>query len=173
MTESQKVTVWTLFFGDQLRKQVCPIRDGLIDFSVLFGRTTGELSGLSVRVSPKTAEFNHLFLFEGLLPWGTGTGVKVCPIDGMKGGKRVVGLFVPKCSAKPVVANDFSPIERMLFRGVCGENAIQTAFLQMVTVPKKEYRLIVLTFKDRSLAPWWRIVRSSINELIVETGNSF
>lgn len=172
MTESNVVTVWTLFFGDQLRKQECPMRDGLIDLSRLV-RTTVEQGGLAVRVAPQAVAFNHLFLFEGLLPWGMGTGVKVCPIDGMEGGKHVVDLSVPKCSAKPVAANDFSPIGEVSFRGERGEEMVQTVFLQMVTVPKKEYRLILLTFKDRSLAPWWRLVRSSKKELVVETANSY
>jgi hypothetical protein len=65
------------------------------------------------------------------------------------------------------------PIGGASFRGAHEENMIQTAFLQLIAVPKKEYRLVVLTFKDRSLAPWWRLVRSSKTELVIETANTF
>jgi len=180
MSESKTVTVWTLFHGDQLRKRECPMDEiGSVDLSGLVGRKgrAASYADLESRLAKQTVTFNHLFLFEGLLPWGMGAGVRVCPllIPGFSSnqGKVPIEFSVPLSAAKTVASNDFMPIGGASFRGAHEENMIQTAFLQLIAVPKKEYRLVVLTFKDRSLAPWWRLVRSSRTELVIETANTF
>lgn len=182
------IAVWTLFHGDQLRKQVCVRENGEGTVS-LAGLTDGSrglvsrnfsFDELTVDIPTAVLRHNHLLLFEGLIPHGgVSNGVRRCRIEGIGADDRyhyssgLVSLSIPLSNAKEGALCDAWLEDSLFSWREDGEYAKQKLMFQMITIPKKTTRSLLLTFKVRSLAPWWRVVKSSEKELIVESANSY
>lgn len=180
--ETENTTVWTLFHGDQLRKQEC-LMDvaGDVDLSNLKIPESGicYTPSLTAEIPSIMARYNHLLLFDGLIPVGGASDrVRSCRLSGAKddmyGSGVIITLVAPVDSAKDGTWWDIGLDTGSLFTLQRGTKyASQKSLRQMIAIPKKENRSLILTFKDRSLAPWWRVIKSSAKELVVETANSY
>ncbi len=182
--DTEKLTVWTLFHGDQLKKQECPRNaDGDVvlfeidgfERSVLY---TPSLPCLTADIPSVVALYNHLLLFDGLIPFGGASDkIRLCRLygadDDILDDGLIVTLVTPVASAKTGISWDID-LNHETFSQTWGEKYVhQKSLRQMIAIPKKETRSLLLTFKDRSLAPWWRVVKGSAKGLIVETANSY
>lgn|GEM_PF-1180539 len=180
--EAGNITVWTLFHGDQLRKQSCPSQGEELDLSGLEGPEEvfrREMNGrLSMIVPTVVSEHNHILLFEGLIPWG-GASKKVKGIALYRKGVRLDGGTVPITITTRMAEStdgkewDFRPDGEVATRRHGKDHVEQWSLLQAIAIPKGNVRSLLLTFKDRSLEPWWRVVKSSAKDLVVETANSY
>lgn len=160
------VPVYTLLHGDQLRKRTGEI-ELVNDRSEV---SVDSLMTIQIR-HPAVLEHYNLLLFDGLLVPG-GMNQRVLLLDSSIGsGCRFV--TVNRSNVKDVREGDFESPTATPLRTWDAFHVSQTLYRRALAIPKGNVRGLILTFHDRSLEPWYRVVRSLPEQVIVETANSY
>lgn len=185
MKDASIPVVWTLYFGDQPRilAAVSPPeeRDGELILTlcqpkrlrpVVGGPKEG---GLIQVVIPHTTLFQHyhLFLFDGyVLPGGMSTKVQRLKAS-FEGPDQVTVSVDRSCARRIHSEEDFvSSVFLPPYRQDADGRVTQRMRFQILAIPKSA-RILILTFHDRSLEAWYRMIRASADTLSFETANSY
>lgn len=175
------VSVWTLLFGDQVWKREGRIShaDGRIAVTLdplarprpIVGGPDSDVP-VAIRI-PHAKLLNHcnILLFDGLIPPG-GMNGKVQRLETSVECNRI-GVRINSSNTKKVHEGDFESPAFTTMRWEALDETTQEMFVHVVAIPKGDVRMLVLTFHDRSLEPWYRMIRSLPDRLAVETVNSY
>lgn len=182
MKEGDRVPVWTLLHG------TTPV---VKEFGIV-SDTEGEII-CAVRGDERFCvfrvpreeifEYYHILVFVGLIPQG-GLSNKVVRLEqrDMSGGYSPVfpgGVSTPRGTLSLDVSKrapfDFRiPVfSSSEWRFVQKELLVQVAYRSVLAFPKGDERGTIITFRDPSLEPQFRFVRSVPGEMIVESASSY
>lgn len=179
---SKEIPVWTLLQGQVLLKTFGVISKSGND-TVCIVRNDPRFCTFRVP-HEKMLEHCNILIFVGLIPQG-GVSNKVIRLDQEVASHDVYSPFVKggistrKGSAALSVSNGapfdttvtaFSSSEE---RFIHGKQLVQVVYRSALAFPKGDERGVVITFRDRSLEPQYRFVRSLPNELIVHSASSY
>lgn len=177
--------VWTLLFGDQPWKRESRIENDDGNFVKLvvppLSRPRAIISGpdsdapITISVPhPKLLEQCNILLFDGLVPPGGMNGKVQRLTLSFDGSHDPIGARINRSNAKKIRDGDFeSSAFSPSLREEASDTVTQFMKLQALALPKGDTRILILTFHDRSLEPWYRMVRSLPNGLFFETVNSY
>lgn len=181
---NEAVTVWTLLFGDQPRRRECIVITGngnliqLIAPPVCRPRAVigGPDSDVSIEMSiphSKLLEQCNILLFDGLVPPGGMNGKVQRLVLSFDCSYDMIGARINRSNAKQIRDRDFeSSAFSPPLRHESSDTVTQLMKFQALALPKGDTRILILTFHDRSLEPWYWMVRSLPTGLIFETVNS-
>ncbi len=180
---SKEIPVWTLLQGQALLKTFGVISKSGND-TVCIVRNDPRFCIFRVP-HEKMLEHCNILVFVGLIPQG-GVSNKVIRLDqevashvyvyspSVKGGisarKGSAALLVSNGAPFDTAVTAFSSSEE---RFIQGKQLVQAVYRSVLAFPKGDERGIVITFRDRSLEPQYRFVRSLPNELTVCSASSY
>lgn len=183
---SETTPVWTLLFGDQPWKRESKIENGEGNFVNLIvpplsrprAIMGGPDSDAPIMISvphPKLLGQCNIFLFDGLIPPGGMNGKAQRLVLSFNDSCDTIGARINRSNAKKISDDvDFeSSAFSLPLRQETPHTVTQFMKLQALALPKGDTRILILTFHDRSLEPWYRMVRSLPNGLFFETVNSY
>lgn len=182
---NETVAVWTLLFGDQPRKQECIVVSGDENYIKLvaphLSRPRAIIGGpdsdvpIMINVPhTKLLEQCNILLFDGLIPPGGMNGKVQRLALSFDGSHDPIGAMINRSNAKKIRDGDFeSSAFAPSLKKETSDEVTQFMKLQALALPKGDTRILILTFHDRSLEPWYRMVRSLPNGLFFETVNSY
>lgn len=181
-----KITsIWTLLFGDQPWKRESRIEDGDGDSVKLIvspisrpqpiiGGPDGDAPITITVPHPKLLGQCNILLFDGLIPPGGMNGKVQRLTLSFDGAYDPIGARIHRSNAKKIRAGDFeSSAFSPSLRQETPDTVTQFMKFQALALPKGDTRILILTFHDRSLEPWYRVIRSLPNGLSFETVNSY
>ena len=185
MKDASIPVVWTLFFGDQARTLTAVLCLGEENGShlltlcqperqrqVIGGPRKGTLIQISIP-HPAILQHYHILLFDGYIPPG-GVNTKVLRLTvSFEGSDRVIASVNRSCARRIPSGEDFAcSVFLPPYRQEVDSRVTQQMRFQILAIPKST-RILILTFHDRSLQAWYRMVRASANTLGFETANSY
>ncbi len=185
MKEASTPVVWTLLFGDQPRTLSAVSLPGEKDESciltlcqperqrpVIGGPRKGTLIQISIP-HPAILQHYHILLFDGCIPPG-GMNTKVQRLTvSFEGSDHVIASVNRSCARIIHLEEDFvSSVFLPPYRQNADGRVTQQMRFQILAIPKSA-RMLILTFHDRSLEAWYRMVRASTDALGFETVNSY
>ena len=182
------VPVWTLFHGDQLRRQ-----ESEIEYSgeKCWIKGIGSSQHFWIYIpNKKLLPHTHIFLFHGsFVPFGMSPRVKELPwcwcsdleqrdFPIVHNDEMLYSATTSKQSASPL---NFKGVDTQLFgfsglRRLSHENGRlthQSMYTLALAIPRGDERMVILMFRERSLQPIYRMVRSLPKEVIVETASGY
>lgn len=185
MKDASIPVVWTLFFGDQARTLtavLCPGEENgshLLTLcqprrprSVIGGPREETLIQISIP-HPAILQHYHILLFDGCIPPG-GMNTKVQRLTvSFEGSDHVIASVNRSCARIIYPEEDFvSSVFLPPYRQNADGRVTQQMRFRVLAIPKSA-RILILTFHDRSLEAWYRMVRASTDALSFETVNSY
>lgn len=126
----------------------------------------------------------HILVFVGLIPQG-GVSAKVIRLEQrVSPGRYLQSFRVTMLTPKELSALEVSKKAPFDFhlpvfsssewrRNVQDGLLVQIAYRSVLAFPKRDERGTVITFRDRSLEPQYRLIRSTPKELVVESASSY
>lgn len=189
IARSDRYEVWTLFHGDQPWKRECPMAghgeggirlslSGLLRPRSTVGGVWGDGGATILVRHPKILDYCHLLALDCLIPPG-GANAKIQRLDFMFGdgvARKILPIVVRAATSNvaKVVPGDFDSSAFSTLRNEISSSVLeQTLFFQILAIPKGDVRLCALTFRDRSLEPCYRMIRSIPSGIIIETASSY
>ncbi len=181
MKEDKSVPVWTLLQG------TTPVSKEFGIIRCVEGRSECAVRGddrFCVFDIPhgKLFEYYHVLVFVGLIPQ-CGVSKRVLRLtqrdfSGSPFEKFTAGVSAPKGTGSREVGKKapsdfsceaFSDLQRFISGGILA----QMVHRSVLAFPKGDERGTIITFRDRSLEPQFRFVRSIPKELVVESASSY
>ena len=181
-------TLWTLFHKDQLWKRNCSIThesEGeililppeFIPESIIDDHLRA--TGLCIRIpNEHIIERYNLLAITGLIP-PSGPRTKIIRLDIRQDDTLIhkMPLFItaPSRCVSKIACGDFEMMAFTALRSSSGQLPItkQQVYLHILALPKGDIRTLIMTFRDRSLEPRYRMIRSVGHEIIIQTADSY
>jgi hypothetical protein len=166
------IPIWTLLHGEELRRMYASVsgRDGQ---HIILSMDTRS-AHVRLMVPEKALPWNHIFMFQGItLPHGLPERVK--RVECSQGGRGYADpcpqiIATPHANGVKESLSDFPGAFPL--RKYSRHYVEQTVYLRAYLLPKSISGLIV-TFRERSLEPCYKMVETSREGLIVRTVNSY
>lgn len=164
------LAVYTFLHGKTALERV----DAILDEETSLYRTPAAGGVTFSLPNVRMIDFNHLLLFEGMTLEG-GMSKRVTHLSyGSDSGKTCYTIQSPKNRVAQWVSGDYRvAIDAYPHRYKDGNLVKQELKRHLVAVPKGDERFIFLTFRDVSLEPVFKMVRSLPHEIVIETATSY